>query len=100
MLKWIKRLFFLILFVVAIVIGIVFTMENGTPLAIVVFGIPLPELAVGLWIVVALLTGAILGLLISFLPLVFSRHANSAKDKKILRLQEELNNLRISGLKR
>jgi putative membrane protein len=100
MLKWIKRLLFIALLAVAIIIGVVFTSENNHSISLVVFSFPLPELSVGLWVFIALLVGAIIGLLVSSLPVLFSRYTHSNKDKKILQLQKELNTLRISGLKR
>jgi uncharacterized integral membrane protein len=83
----------------ALVAGMTFTSENSTPLALTLFGAQLPELSVGLWLVIALFIGAIVGLLISLLPLFFRRYANTSKDKKILKLETELNKLRVSGLK-
>ncbi len=99
MLKWIKRLLLLILLIMACLVGMVVTSENSTLVPLIIFGIQLPELSVGLWLCVALLVGAVIGLLISFLPLFFSRYSNSNKDKKILQLEKELKILRVSGLK-
>lgn len=100
MLKWVKRLLLLILLVVAVFVGLVLTSENSSLVSLSVFGILLPELSIGLWVCMALLAGAVIGLLISFFPLAFSRYTHSSKDKKIHQLQKELTALRVSGLKR
>jgi putative membrane protein len=99
MLKWIKRLFILVLFLIAIFIGVVFASDNNTPSSIIVFGIQLPELTVGLWVLVGLLLGACIGLLVSLVPLFFSRYSSLGRDRKIRQLQKELSALRVSGLK-
>jgi uncharacterized membrane protein YciS (DUF1049 family) len=49
--------------------------------------------------VIVLFVGAIMGLLICLLPLFFSRYSSINKDKKILKLEAELNKLRVSGVK-
>ncbi len=100
MLKWVKRLLLMALLLVAVVVGLVIALENTSPVSLMLLGYPLPELSLGVWVSLFLLAGALIGLLISFLPLLFVRYSNSNKDKKILRLQKELNALRVSGLKR
>lgn len=99
MLKWIKRLLLIAVFAVTILIGVVFTSENNDAVAIILFGFQLPELSLGLWVLIAVLLGAVIGVLLSFLPLVFNRYTRSSKDKKIGQLQKELAALRVSGLK-
>jgi uncharacterized integral membrane protein len=83
----------------AIITGVVFASENSQSISLVVFNFPLPELSAGLWIFIALLVGAIIGLLISSFPVFFSRYAHLNKDKKIIQLQKELDKLRVAGLK-
>lgn len=99
MLKWIKRLTLLILLLVAAFIGVVFASDNNLPTSLIVFNILLPELTIGLWVLIALFLGLLLGLLVSLLPLFLSRYSVLGRDKKIQQLQKELSSLRISGLK-
>lgn len=100
MLKWIKRLLLIVLFAVTVLMGVVFASENNAAVALILFGFQLPELSLGLWVLIAVLLGAIIGVLLSFLPLIFNRYTRSSKDKKINQLQKELAALRVSGLKR
>ncbi len=97
MLKWIKRLLAFLILVLAVVVGIVFTLQNSEPVSLIVFSVQLPKLSLGLWLTIALFGGAIIGLLISLLPILFSQR--SSRDKKIRQLQKELASLRISGIK-
>ncbi len=99
MLKWIKRLILLILLLVAAFIGVVFASDNNLPVSLILFSVQLPEFTIGLWVLIALFLGALLGLLVSLLPLFLSRYSVLGRDKKIQQLKKELASLRISGLK-
>lgn len=99
MLKWIKLLLLFTLLAVAVFVGMKVATENSASLSLMFFGVQLAELSVGLWMVIVLFVGAIMGLLISLLPLFFSRYSSINKDKKILKLEAELNKLRVSGVK-
>ncbi len=99
MLKWIKRLFLLILFLFALIIGITFTSENNSLVPLVFFGHQLPSLSMGLWMTIALFLGAIVGFLISFLPGLCNLRAGKYKDKRITQLESEVNRLRIASIK-
>ncbi|ODS23092.1 hypothetical protein AB835_10560 [Candidatus Endobugula sertula] len=99
MVRWIIRLFLLVLFLLAVAIGITLAYENNTLVPIVLLGYSLPKFSVGLWVVIALFFGAIIGLLLSGLLVLLSRHSHYNKDRKIEHLQKEINQLRISGIK-
>ncbi len=99
MIKWIKRLVLLILFIVAVALGITFTSENSQQVSLMLFGTSLPELQLGLWVMLVLLLGSFLGLLLSFLPLLWGRQSAAAKDRKISQLEKEINQLRTASLK-
>lgn len=99
MVKWFYRLILSILLLVSIFVGVMFTIDNSTPVGLLFFGFQLPVLNVGLWLVIALLLGAVIGLLVSFIPLLFNKHSHFNKDRKISRLEKELDALRISALK-
>ncbi len=99
MIKWIKRLILLVIFIVAVVLGVTFTSENSQQVSLMLFGIGLPQLQLGLWIMLVLLLGSFLGLLLSFLPLLWGRQSAAAKDRKISQLEKEINQLRTASLK-
>jgi uncharacterized membrane protein YciS (DUF1049 family) len=99
MIKWIKRIFIIILMAVALILGVTFTFENSQPIALVFFGFTLPPLKLGLWIMLVLLIGGFIGLLLSYLPLLWGRQSRASKDRKIRQLEKELNHLRSASLK-
>jgi putative membrane protein len=99
MIKWIKRLIVLLLLVVAIVVGIVFTSENSQQLSLVFLGYELPELRLGLWLLLTLLLGSILGLTLCTFSLLIRGQSVNAKNRHIKRLEQELQRLRSNGIK-
>lgn len=99
MFRWIKRIIVLILFAVALVLGITFTSQNSQPVSLMLYGYALPEWQLGLWILIAVFVGGLIGLLLSFLPLLLGKQSLSAKERKILQLQKEIEQLRTNGLK-
>ncbi len=99
MIKWIKRLIFLMLLIIAIIVGIVFTSENNQQLSLIFLGYPLPELKLGLWIVLSLLLGSVMGLLLSMLSLFVRGQSVNSKSRKIKRLEQELQQLRTASIK-
>lgn len=85
--------------VVAILAGALFTADNDQSVSLLLFGLQLPELQLGLWIVIVLLIGSFVGLLLSFLPLLWGRQTMAIKERKIRQLEKELNQLRATALK-
>lgn len=99
MIKWIKRLIVLLLLMVAIVVGIVFTSENSQQLSLVFLGYELPELRLGLWLVLTLLLGSVVGLTLCTFSLLIRGQSVNAKNRQIKRLEQELQRLRSNGIK-
>ncbi|MFT6791204.1 MAG: ABC-type dipeptide/oligopeptide/nickel transport system permease component [Cellvibrionaceae bacterium] len=95
MFVWIKRIIFLLLAVSAIVIGITFARENNQLTNLVLFGETLPGLALGLWVMMVLLLGVVIGLSLSILPLFWERRS---KNRKIRQLEKELEKIRASHI--
>ena len=99
MIKWIKRLIILLLLIIAIVAGMVFTSENSQQLSLIFLGYKLPELTLGLWLVLTLLLGSILGLLLCTFSLFIRGQSVNAKNRQIKRLEQELQQLRTNSIK-
>ena len=99
MFKWLKRLLLIILFVSALVLGVVFTSENNTPVAIWLLGYQLPSLQLGLWLLLSLLLGSLVGLLLTMLPNLQHKQQLASRERKINALQKELNSLRTTAVK-
>ena len=99
MFKWLKRLLLILFFVSAIVLGVVFTSENNTPVSIWLLGYELPSLQLGLWLLVSLLLGSLVGLVLTLLPHLHHKQQLASKERKINALQKELNSLRAAAVK-
>ena len=99
MLKWAKRLLLLVVLVIALVLGVTFTAENSQPVSPLLLSYPLWSMALGLWLLIFLLSGAVAGLLLSFIPWLWGRQSIASKSKKIKQLEQELTKLRSIGIK-
>jgi len=97
--KWLKRLVLILFFLLAIVVGIVFTSENNAPVSVTLLGFSLPSLQLGLWLLLCLLLGSLLGLLLTLFPNLRHRQQLASRERKINALQKELNNLRNAAVK-
>lgn len=99
MIKWFKRITLLIILILALCLGITIAYQNGQAVNIILLNYPLPELKLGLWVVIILLIGSLIGLILSYLPRLWMRNSIAAKDRKIRQLEKELNQLRAASLK-
>lgn len=99
MIIWIKRLFFICLGVIAMILGLIFVANNSTEVTLLFFGYETFPLDIGLWLLIVLLLGAVLGFLLAFIPQLFRRQSSYKNNKKIEALQKEVNQLRLSALK-
>ena len=99
MFKWLKRIVLIVLFLCAIILGIIFTSENNMPVSVLFLGYELPALQLGLWLLVSLLLGSFIGLLLTLLPNLSHQQQLASKERKINNLQKELNALRNSAVK-
>ena len=83
MLRWIRFLLFVVLLVVSVLAGMLFTSQNSLPISVTFFGYDLPVWSTGLWLTVSLLIGAVIGFVLSFLPAILLRKSTVSKDRKI-----------------
>lgn len=99
MIKWFKYLFLGALLIGSVILGAVFTDQNVQPVSVLLFGFKLPELTFGLWLLCFLLVGCFLGLILSFLPILWGRQSRAAKERKIVKLEKEVSQLRSASIK-
>ena len=99
MIRWIKRLLVIAVLVFALMIGVTFTSENSQLFALILFGFQLPEQPVGLWILIALLLGGLMGIVLSIFPRLLIEQNLANKNRKIRQLEKELGQLRTNHLK-
>ncbi|MDA9004026.1 LapA family protein [bacterium] len=94
-----KKLFFLIIFVVFVFFGVLFSSENQSSQTLHLFGYSTPELDLGLLIMITLLIGTLLGWLLSLMSGFFVKKSLVKQDKIIKKQDEELRALRVASLK-
>ncbi len=93
MFRKIKHILLLSVALIAILAGFKFSVDNEEPLQLILFGWYLPSIPIGFWILSALLLGCLLGLILSYLPNLMARRSLKAKEKKIIRLEQQLKSL-------
>ncbi|MGH1440761.1 MAG: lipopolysaccharide assembly protein LapA domain-containing protein [Cellvibrionaceae bacterium] len=99
MIKWFKYLFLGALLIGSIILGAVFTSQNDQAVSVVLFGFELTELTFGMWLLCFLLVGSFIGLLLSFLPILWGRQSRASKERKIAKLEKEISQLRSASIK-
>ena len=94
MFKWVRRIVCFILCVLLACIAIVFTLENSQQYSPAFFGLYLFPLSAGLWMILMLFMpatlGALLGVIVSLIPVYFGRYSVASKEKRIKHLENLL----------
>ncbi len=95
----IKRLLLLLIILIGIVLGVWFSADNPQALTVVALGFPLPQLPAGIWLLLMVLIGAVLGYLVSVMPALKLKNENMSLKRKLKRRDRELEKLRKLPLK-
>lgn len=93
-LRWLMRLFFGLLALVCIVIGVYFAVDNPDTLAPRLAGYALPEGSAGFWLIGFLLAGLLLGFVVSLLPFYAERRRSHGLERQLQRVERELQTVR------
>lgn len=93
-----KRLLLLCLVVLLLMLGLWFSSENTERVAVLLLGFPMPEVALGVLLLVVLLFGAVMGFVMSMLPLLRLTNRNLSLSRKLKRRDLELERLRKAPL--
>lgn len=97
--RLIKSLFTIFLIIALLLVGILFTLRNQAQVPLDLLFIQLPDNSLALWMVLSLITGALLGLLL-LLPWLTRCKAHSLKvERQLKQHQKELHQLRTLSLK-
>ena len=98
-LRWLLRIFYGVLALVCIAIGIYFAVENPQTISPSFAGLVMPEGSVGFWLIGALLFGVLLGFVVSLLPFYAERRRVRGLQKQLDRTEQELYTVRrkVSG---
>ncbi len=97
--RFLKRLIIVLLMLCVLLLGIMFTIHNMTPVTIDLIFFTLPEASLSLWILGAFALGGFVGVVLSSVMLMSLKTRLYYLNKKIASTREELNKLRTTGLK-
>ena len=78
----------IILFVILVAIGAMFALENNVNLSVNLLLLQGPNLTSGVWLIIFLLAGTILGILASSASQLFRRKKTSKKKRKETQISE------------
>ena len=93
---WFKQLLIGLMICFAIAFGIIFTIKNSTVISLDLIIIQLPELSISLWLLLALLLGALLGLFISSSIIIRLKARVMQLQRENMQAQKELVSLHSS----
>lgn len=98
MLKWLKRVVLLVALAFFLFVGLFFAIRNGQVISLDLVIWQLPELSVALYMIIAFAIGVIMALASSSALLFrLNRHVRK-KNKQLVSLQAEVDNLRKASL--
>lgn len=97
--RFLKRVIVVLLMLSVLLLGILFTLHNMTPVNIDLIFFTLPEASLSLWLLGAFALGGFVGVILSSIMLVSLKTRLYYLNKKVSSTRQELNKLRTTGLK-
>lgn len=95
----ITRWLYVVILLVALLFGFLFTLENALPVSVTLLGITLPEWELGIWLLVTLCLGVATGFVVSVLPSWSQGHKLAALKRRNAELEREVQLLRSQSLR-
>lgn len=93
-LRWLLRLFYGLLALLCIAVGVYFAVDNPDTIAPSFAGHTMPPGSVGFWLIGALLAGLLIGFIVSLLPFYAERRRARGLERQLQRLERELYTVR------
>lgn len=97
--NWLKNLILILLGLVLLGIGVLFTIHNTTPVSIDLVFFTLPEASLSLWLIAVFVLGSVCGMLLSGFALFGLKTRLRSSRRKETAYRKELDQLRTAGLK-
>lgn len=97
--RWITRLLWLIALFMVAALGVLFSVQNDTPVPLDLLVVQLPALDVSIWLICALALGVVLGMLAATLALLKLAAAKASLRRQLTQCERELARLRAAALK-
>lgn len=96
---WITRLVKILLILLALCLGIWFTLDNTQEVTLILFGLTLPSAKLGFWILAGFVLGIAIGFFGSLWPYANVKQKLLRQDRQLKRSEKELTKLRAGALK-
>ena len=97
--NWLKNLLTIVLALIIIGVGILFTIHNTEQVSIDLVFVQLPEASLSLWLIAAFVVGAASGIALSVVSILSLKTRLRASQRKVVAFRKELDQLRTAGLK-
>jgi len=97
--NWLKNLITIVLGLIVIGVGILFTIHNTDRVAIDLVFFQLPEASLSLWLIATFVLGALCGILLSVVAILSLKTRLRSSQRKVMAFRKELDQLRTAGLK-
>jgi putative membrane protein len=97
--KLLRNLVYLAVVLAMAAVGVLFALQNEMPVPLDLLVYTFEPRSLALWLLIALATGGVLGMLMSSALLVRHRAALAAANRQLARSRAELDKLRTAGLK-
>ncbi len=91
----VKRFLLSLLLLFCVLLGIWVARDNQTSVELVLFGFPVSDQSLGIWLLLALFAGVLLGIASSLPPILRLRRQRRRLEKEVLAFRKE-----VAGLKR
>jgi uncharacterized integral membrane protein len=97
--NWLKNLITIVLGLIVIGVGILFTIHNTDQVTIDLVFFQLPQASLSLWLIATFVLGALCGILLSILTILSLKTRLHSSQRKVVAFRKELDQLRTAGLK-
>tara|TARA_R110000850_G_scaffold15957_29_gene49696 strand:- start:1349 stop:1648 length:300 start_codon:yes stop_codon:yes gene_type:complete len=95
----IGRWIYVLVLLAALVIGFIFNSENASEVTVTLLGNVLPELRLGIWLLIFTLFGLLLGFVLNLIPSMALRRSLVSVRRRNEKLEQEIQTLRSQSLR-
>lgn len=89
----------LVMLLIAFLLGAWFALENNSAVAVSLFGLSLPALSLGVWLLLFTGLGVLLGFVFGVWPILALKRRLRARERQLARCEKELTQLRLQPVR-
>ena len=97
--KLLRQLLTIVIVIATLAMGVLFALQNKTPVSLDLLVYTFDPKSLALWILAALATGGLIGMLISSAMVLRLRTSLSSANRQLSKAKAEVDRLRTAGLK-